>query len=204
MKIYYTASTEFKESDETSNVFQKTLNYITFKVGKKNVKSWKQTPELTKNDQSKMGEVVKAVKLNEKSIRDCDAMVIDITKGSSGVGFQIALGMNEKKATLVMRNKKDARRTRFDSTTANFHKNVVYREYDSTEEITGIIDEFIEDAKQKIDTKFILIIPAEIDKYLNWASDFRRMHKAQVVRQAVEKEMSKDKDWKTYLKNDEL
>lgn len=48
--------------------------------------------------------------------------------------------------------------------------------------------------------KFILIISAEIDKYIAWASEERKLHKAQVVRMAIEDTMAKDLDYQRWLK----
>ena len=47
-------------------------------------------------------------------------------------------------------------------------------------------------------TKFILNIPNEINVYLEWASTYKKAHKAQIVRAAIEDYMCEDKDWKEY------
>lgn len=199
MKVYYATSSDFKHSDE-NNFYDKTVNYIGFKVGQKNLKVNKYNPVDEEIDTKK---AIKTIKYNEKALRDADVFIADMTKSSAGLGFQIALATSEKKPTLVLRHVEDTKPTSQNSITSGAHRNITYTDYKNTEEITKSVDLFLEDAKQKIDTKFILIIPPEIDKYLNWASDFRRLHKAQVVRQAIEKEMSKDKDWKSYLRSDE-
>lgn len=196
MKVYYTSSSPYILG-EGAEIYKKTLNYISFKVGKKNVNSW-QFAGLVGEDVN-MSEVIKKVKDNDKHIRDCDVFIADITKGSPGLGFEIGKALNEKKQILVVKRKGDAK-LGYGGIAAGLHKSIVYREYETIEELTSIIDEFVEEAKAKVDTKFILIIPADIDKYLSWASDFRRMHKAQVVRKAIETVMQKDKDWKDYSK----
>lgn len=202
MKVYYTASYSFRNSTDTE-FYKKTVNYLGFKVGQKNLKA-------TKNDiahdggEKKLESVVDDVKNDERNIRECDVFIADITDSSGGVGFQIALALSEKKPILALRHKNDERLIAYGPITSNTHKGIKYIEYETTEEITKVVDKFLEEARAKIDTKFILIIPAEIDKYLNWSSDFRRMHKAQVVREALEMMMKKDKDWKQYQKNSEF
>jgi hypothetical protein len=199
MKVYYATSTSFKEKDE-DGIYEKTANYIGFKVGQKNLKVNKYNPSVEEEADPKVA--LKTIKHNEKALRESDAFIADISDSSAGLGFQVAMALMEKKPVLILRSKKDAKLTSYNSiTTPKAHRGVKYQDYESMEEITQYIDKFIEDAKDKIDTKFILIIPPEIDKYLNWAADFRRMHKAQVVRKAIEREMAKDKDWKDYQKD---
>lgn len=199
MKVFYVSSTSYKTS-EGSEFVKKTINYLGFKVGQKNVKISK---VIQPESESSPDEIVKQVKNNEKSLREADIFVADISDSSGGVGFQLAQALQEKKPILALRYKKDSRVIGYGPITSHANKNIQYEEYENEEDITKIIDRFLEDAKSKIDTKFILIIPAEIDRYLSWASDFRRMHKAQVVRKAVETVMQKDKDWKDYLKQRE-
>jgi hypothetical protein len=202
MKVYYATSTSFKNTQD-NNFYNKTVNYLGFKVGQKNLRVNKYNPTIQQEADPEVA--LKTIKFNEKALIECDLFVGDITDSSAGLGFQVAMALMEKKPVLLLRYSKDTKVTSFNSiTTPKAHKNIAYHEYDNTEDITKSIDKFLEDAKQKIDTKFILIIPSEIDKYLNWAADFRRMHKAQVVRKAIEKEMQKDKDWKNYLKQDEF
>ncbi len=205
MKVYYTSSTKFKQINK-NNFYEKTKNYLGFKVGQKNLKLRKTSPHKTKNLPHNMNDIVKIIKHNEKLIKTCDAFVVDITNSSGGIGFEVALALNEKKPILALRYKEENKFTSYGPISARSQKNplVNYQEYENEKEITQKIDTFLEKAKQKIDTKFILIIPPDIDKYLNWTADFRRLHKAQVVRQAIENEMQKDKDWKEYIENDQL
>lgn len=198
MKVFYTGSYSFRNSED-QEYYKKTLNYIGFKVGQKNLRATKMDVQHT-DDAKNIEAVVNEVKNDEKFIRECDVIIADITDSSGGVGFQIALALNEKKPILALRYKKDDRTIAYGPITSNAHKGIVYIEYETMEDITKAVDKFLEDARAKIDTKFILIIPAEIDKYLSWAADFRRMHKAQVVRDALEGVMKKDKDWKDYQK----
>lgn len=201
MKVFYIASSKFR-GREDNEFYDKTLNYIQFKVGKKNLLTVEDHYELDSGADPK--DIIKNIKKSEKALKKADVCIADITDNTGGVGFRIAQAVLEKKPTLVVRNKNEENHLAHSSVTAGVHRNITYKEYDTPEEITKYVDNFLEDAKNKIDTKFILIIPPDIDKYLNWASDFKRLHKAQVVRKAIEKEMARDKDWKTYLKSNEL
>src|SRR5438270_801954 len=68
-----------------------------------------------------------------------------------------------------------------------------YKTY-SEKNLEEIIKQFLNDAKKLLDSKFILIIPPEIEQYLSWGSNKKGIRKAEIVRQAVEEFMAKDED----------
>lgn len=136
---------------------------------------------------------------NQKIIKGCDFLVAEITQYSSGIGFLVATALNFKKPVLTLFDKQHGEVvSSVIKATADKSKSLTYVEYDTNEALEQVCEEYIQDVKTKLDTKFILIIPAEIDRYLEWTSDSRRMHKAQVVRDAIEKVMETDTEWKEY------
>ncbi len=142
-------------------------------------------------------------KRNKKIIKSCDFLIAETTLYSSGIGYLIAESLNNRKPVLALYNEtlgqkpSNIIRSSATSTLLSFK---VYRDLS---DLNNIFDEYIKKVKQKLDTKFILIIPPEIDRYLEWASADKRMHKAQLVREAVESMMEKDKDWKEHLNKSE-
>lgn len=135
-------------------------------------------------------------KESEKAIRNADVVIIDVTFPSNRGGFEMARALDEKKYVIALSNE-DIEVPKPATVTGNlskYYKNVTYNNKNVTEKLTEMLDE----AKTRLDTKFILIISPEIDRYLEWASDYKRMHKAQIVRNAVEKEIQNDKDYSQY------
>ena len=59
----------------------------------------------------------------------------------------------------------------------------------------------LKDAKSLADTKFILIIPAEIDRYLEWNVREKGVSKAEITRDSIEKVMHTDEAYSKYLKD---
>lgn len=53
----------------------------------------------------------------------------------------------------------------------------------------------LEEERRKSQIKFIMIITSEIDKYLRWASDHYQMHKSEIVREALQNAIKKDKNY---------
>ncbi|MFQ5493200.1 MAG: hypothetical protein ACE5DX_03515 [Candidatus Dojkabacteria bacterium] len=142
-----------------------------------------------------------AYKRNQKLIKNTDFLIAEATEYSSGIGYLIATALNEKKPVLAMHNKaKGAHPSNIIKSSSN-SKLLTFAEYESND-IDRIIIDFANRVKGMLDTKFILIISPEIERYLEWSSDYRRMHKAQIVRQAVEEQIAKDKEYKDYLKSE--
>lgn len=135
-----------------------------------------------------------------KRIKKSDIVIAEASHFlSPGLGFELGFALHEKKPVLVLVNKKSDV-VMSEVIEGNPSKYFTYIKYESPQDLTRRIQEFLNEAKKQLDTKFILIISPEIDRYLEWAGDYKRMHKAQIVRNAVEKEMENDRDYKVYLK----
>ena len=146
---------------------------------------------------------VKKFKESEKAIKEADVVVIDVTYPGRRIGFEVARALDEKKVVIALNNivqGEDQPARRIPSFVGNTAKNFIYRDYNA-DNINSIMEEGLNIAKQQLDTKFILIISPEIDKYLEWVSQERRMHKAQVVRESIESQMIKDKEYQQFLKD---
>lgn len=136
---------------------------------------------------------------NQKLLKNCDFLVAEVTTFSSGIGYLIANTLNLKKPVIVLFNSKIGKLApNAIKSSAIKSKLLKYVEYKTDEELDKILVDYVEEVKQKLDTKFILIISSQIDRYLEWASNDKRMHKAQIVRNAVEDMMGRDKEWKSF------
>ncbi len=131
-------------------------------------------------------------------IKKSDFIVIETTVQASVIGFLISTAINEKKPILTLSDEKFGKDSESFWNYAIKNKLLTSKTY-SLKTVETVISEFLNSIKKIIDTKFILIISPEIDTYLQWASDNRRMHKAQVVRRAVEEIMVLDKEYKKVL-----
>jgi TPP-dependent 2-oxoacid decarboxylase len=189
MKIYFTTSSIYYKSHKER--FQK-IKKIIKDLGISEVYSL--TDKKIRGDYKNVESLIKDA---EKLIKDCDVLIADGTQASAGLGYDIAKAVTLRKPILILIDE----RVKEEQTPHPMRSQsnlITYKKYSEETEVQEIIKEFINNAKQKLDTKFILIISPEIDRYLEWAADFKRMHKAQIVRNAVESEMEKDKDFKKY------
>lgn len=144
-------------------------------------------------------DVLSVYQNNTKAIKNSDVIVAEVSVSDSGVGYEIAYALSQRKPVLALYHE-EAETPTAPPIRAGKQKLMSFAKYNE-KNIKEVIDNFFREVKHKIDTKFILIISPEIDRYLEWASDYKRMHKAQIVRNAVEKEMGNDKDYQKYLAN---
>jgi hypothetical protein len=134
-------------------------------------------------------------------LKNADFIVADTTEYSSGIGFLIGAAYNNRKPVLVLFNKNSGKMAssilRSSSSESKLLRFVEY----TSDNLNNVLNGFVNDVKNMIDTKFILIISPEIDRYLEWAADERRMHKAQIVRSAIEDMIERDKEYKQLQKS---
>lgn len=132
----------------------------------------------------------------DKFIKDADILIAEISNADSKVGYEIARALDEKKVVITLESE-DSKNVH-----PNIHGNksrtLINKKYKSGD-LIETIEKSLKEAAGKLDSKFILIISPEIDRYLEWSAQTKRMHKAQIVRNAVEQQMKKDKEYKTYL-----
>lgn len=197
MKVYYTASYAFRE--ENKEIYDKTSNYLKKLFGDKNVYYANDQIDIPFSDDENQHDILTATKYREKALKNSDILIADVTQGSAGIGYNISLAVSLKKPVLVLRKKTKKEKVVHHLIDSGKVKQIKYKEYETAEDIQALVKEFVQTSKEIMDTKFIMIISPEIDRYLEWASDYKRMHKAQIVRTAIEDYMADDKEWKEYM-----
>ncbi|MBD3281061.1 hypothetical protein GF389_06135 [Candidatus Dojkabacteria bacterium] len=191
MKVFFIGERRYKDNTEINNKIIKHLEKSGYKVDKSFIES---------EHDSDFSNFEEAYKRNIHSIKNCDFVVAEVTSTSSGLGYLVATALSHKKPVLTFFDK-TSKITQSQTLKGVSNKLFIYNKYDQDSLIKDL-DKALGQTKQLLDTKFILIIPAEIDRYLEWASDYKRMHKAQIVRQAIEEYMERDEDWKEFLNED--
>lgn len=140
-------------------------------------------------------------KLNSiKFLNNCDVVIFDSSLNDFNSGFLFSKAIALKKLIIFLefnnvKNEKDVLKKDLIS---KENKNVINIKY-SKDNINDALTKGIKQASQKLDSKFILIIPSEIDRYLQWASENKKLHKAQIVRDALEQVMKRDREYRDSL-----
>jgi hypothetical protein len=137
----------------------------------------------------------------DKNIKDTDILIVEVTDADANIGYQIARALEEKKVVITMEDEKNT--NKYAVVHGNGSKQLIQYTYNQ-KNIIETINEATKEAISKLDSKFILIISPEMDRYLNWASKVKRTHKAQLVRSALEALIKKDKEYKDYIEGNEV
>lgn len=196
MKIYYTYSERLPKT-----TVEKVVTALKQYGGSV---SYRQRPKTYENFDFREAEEI--YRANVKQIKSSDIVVADISYVSSGVGYEISLALDEKKPVIVMYNLReysDGKEYLVKSVPVNLKGNtskyLMLKEYDMNN-LEKILQLALKDAKSLVDTKFILIIPSEIDRYLEWNVKEKGISKAEITRQSIEEVMHKDEAYLNYLK----
>lgn len=132
-----------------------------------------------------------------KTIKDTEIVIVDISDFTFESGYIITKAIEQKKVVIAVA--KDGSPVNTISEGKITSKFIDFVSYTDDKDFAKKIKNSIKQAKKKLDTKFILIISSVIDRYLEWSSNEKRMHKAQVVRTALDQMMARDKDWKNHI-----
>ena len=101
----------------------------------------------------------------DKFLKQADVYITDISLPSVGIGYEISQAIATRKPVLALNYEKKEYQP-LATLEGNKSKYLRYETY-TKDNIQEIIQSFLKDAKEQLDTKFILIIPPEIDQYLN-------------------------------------
>lgn len=145
---------------------------------------------------SSNGDLSKKFEKTDKFIKDSDILIAEVTNADSKVGYEIARALDEKKVVITL--EEESSKNLYPNIHGNKSRTLISKKYKDGN-LIETIEKALKEAAGKLDSKFILIISPEIDRYLEWSAQTKRMHKAQIVRNAVEQQMKKDKEYKTYL-----
>ncbi|GAB4283941.1 MAG: hypothetical protein Kow0081_0820 [Candidatus Dojkabacteria bacterium] len=189
MKIF--AVHKNKEDEKNSKAFQRILD-----VYKKQGHNLKSDRDMIKPIAKDIEALRKARSKIVKAIRESDIVVADITNADAKVGFDIAQALSEKKVVIAFQD--ESEKNFISAIHGNKEKNMILATFNENN-LEEVAKDAVEEAKRRMDSKFILIISPEIDRYLDWASQTKRMHKAQIVRNSIENTMKRDKDYKNFI-----
>lgn len=96
-------------------------------------------------------------------IRNADVVIAEASYFlSPGLGFELGYALHEKKPVLVLINKKSDV-VMSEVIEGNPSRYFTLNRYSTEEDLRRMVKEFLKAAKQKLDTKFILIISPEIE-----------------------------------------
>ncbi len=200
MKVYFACS-QYLPSHVRESISQ-TIEEIGAKTERQDYKD-------TNRSNDNFNEAQRIFQNNLKNIKSSDIVIAEASYISSGIGYEISFALTEKKPVIVLFNLNmhtdDPRHIKEIplSLKGNPSKYLLLKEYDSAN-LQKIIEHSIGDARAVMDTKFILIIPPIIDRYLEWNVKERGKSKAEITREAIEEWMKRDDSYQKYLNENDM
>lgn len=127
-------------------------------------------------------------KQNIDAVSTADLMIADATYDSFGVGFLIAVAIQQRKPVLVLIKKG----SREGMILRGLHGGSIIKATYTDENLQQVVDKFIKahTIKHK-DLRFNFFLDSKLHSYLNWASHQTGKTKAEIVRELIEREASK-------------
>jgi hypothetical protein len=128
-------------------------------------------------------------------IKNYDAIVLETSSNSFYLGQILIIAVSNNKPVLVLsRNRKYHSYT--DSAKYQFR---TYRDKNDIEFILRGFEEFVASTQL---TKFNFIIPSALDHYLEWQAREKKRPKSEIAREAIQKVMENDHEYRSYLLGD--
>lgn len=170
------------------------ISNIVHKSGHSIVEDWVEaTYELRVNKKNEAAAVDWATiySTNLENIAKADAIIAETSYNSFGVGYQIAMAVQQKKPILLLRNKN----AEADAYATGIVDSWVQREQYDEESLERIIKKFLhENDILTKDMRFNFFIDRQIYNYLRWSSLKHGKTKAEVLRGLVLREIDKRDD----------
>ena len=124
-------------------------------------------------------------------IRNADMLVAEISAPSISVGHEISYALEQSKPVVVFHvpGKSSSLLEGMDSEKL---KMISY----TLETLEEQMSKAVEEAKKMVDVRFNFFVSPKILNYLDWVSQTKKVPRSVFLRELIEKEMKKDKDFK--------
>jgi len=126
-----------------------------------------------------------------------DAIIADATELETATGYILTHALESGKPCLLVHQEKD---TVSQETRDLTHKNLTTSQYSDLLELEDTVNTFAQQVGSVLDAKLFMIIPPDVNKYLEWIATHTDSSKSDVVRSSVLETAKKDKDYQAFLK----
>jgi hypothetical protein len=188
MKVYFSGALYQKDKFiENYNTIVSTLNKLGCSVFEDTTKvTLKEAVD--KTDQQRVDYYKQVIKWIDK----CDLVVVEASFPSTlSIGHEISLAIEKGKPVVVLYE--DQKEPTFMLGLQN--DKLVWVKYEKGN-LNKLLADAIEDAKKKSDVRFNFFVSPKILSYLDWVAKKRMIPRSVFLRDLIEKEMRKDKEFK--------
>jgi hypothetical protein len=128
---------------------------------------------------------------NADALSKADVAIVDATRRSYSVGFQVATAIHQKKPVLVLTRNNALAGTFGSGVQSDFVQHLNYTDTDTLRK--GIADFLRDNTMDSKDLRFNFFIDRQIHNYLRWASYSSGKTKSEIIRELIEREINKEK-----------
>lgn len=210
-KIFFSASTfaiaEYYENyNDIINNIEKAKAKIVIDWTK-DWKSFQKTGKKTDTTKNKNTEILKNINwskfLNEhtEAIKNCDALIAEVSEPTTSVGYQIFYAASHKKPILALCSNKIKDTTQIKSIINLDNPLLTFRKY-TKNNLFHIVNNFINEKERRL-LKFNFLVNEEIEDYLNWLEKNSKSNsKSELLREKIiNKIIVNDQQYQSYIKN---
>lgn len=125
-----------------------------------------------------------------KKLKSADIMVAEVSEPSLNLGYEISMALETNKPVLVLFSQGKT----IELLEVVDNKNMIVATYNSNN-LQKVLKEKMAIIKGMVDVRFNFFVSREILNYLDWLSYKRRIPRSVYLRETLEKEMHKDKEY---------
>ena len=185
MKVYFTASLTGKNKYiKNYEIIMATIDKLGYKLLSKNVLARK--PEDILNETP--DEAYSYYKKMVNWIKEADIVVAEVSYPSLGIGYEVALSLEEGKQVIVLYT--GEREPYLLESSQNDRLQIM--EY-KLENLSQTIESSLNIARQQLDLRFTLLLPPHIVQFLNNLAEKEKIPRSVFIRNLIEGEMKKRK-----------
>ena len=126
-------------------------------------------------------------------VKKADLVVAEITSQSLSVGFLISMSLDLSKPTVLLY--RGSSKPNIISTLEQSDKLLV-GSYSELGDIEKVLSDYLDKARGKSDVRFNFFVSPKILNYLDWIAQKRMIPRSVFLRNLIEREMKKDKEFK--------
>lgn len=127
----------------------------------------------------------------KKSILTSDFVVAEVSHPTPNIGYEIAFAIENEKPVLVLHDKES---NVFPLLLGSSSEKLLIKSYEKSN-LEKIITKGIREVKNCMDIRFNFFISPEIVRYLDWVAKVKRVPRSVYLRDLIEDDMKKHKDF---------
>lgn len=133
------------------------------------------------------------------AIVTADLIIVDATVASMSVGHQLTFALQKMKPVLLLQNIKKNKESKELFIGGAKSPLLMIKSYNSIKEIRLIVKEFIRKFESNSKTRFNLVLNKALDSYIQWSAFNYKKSKTEIIQEAIDEKMQKDKNFEKYL-----